>query len=209
MRRTIMAAAALALAAGWMPEPARAARELVCQAHGQAQTFCRVPAGSRVRLVQQLSSAPCIENRSWGVGENAIWVSRRCAARFAYSEPGDTTGAIIGGLIVGGIIGAIIGGALDDDHRNRPPARPQPLPGDREAAQICAREATARALARGAIWARPGQTISVEPAAAGTIAVRALLSVRYRPGGGGAAETVARRYRCVLAGREVRALDFY
>lgn len=38
--------------------------------------------GGQVQLVRQLSSASCIEGRSWGYGRNGIWVSQGCRAEF-------------------------------------------------------------------------------------------------------------------------------
>jgi hypothetical protein len=33
-------------------------------------------------MVQQISSSPCVEGRSWGVNQNSIWVSNGCRAVF-------------------------------------------------------------------------------------------------------------------------------
>lgn len=34
------------------------------------------------RLIQQLSSSPCLENRTWGYRNRAVWVKNGCRARF-------------------------------------------------------------------------------------------------------------------------------
>lgn len=45
--------------------------------------------GGDVRLLRQLSDAPCIEGRSWGVDRGGVWVSRGCRAQFAVSHGRD------------------------------------------------------------------------------------------------------------------------
>ena len=60
--------------------------------------------GTNVRLVRQLSNAPCVQGRSWGYTRNGVWVSNGCRAEFAssgyspgYGGPGYGTGGGYGG----------------------------------------------------------------------------------------------------------------
>ena len=43
---------------------------------------CAANTRAGVQLVRQLSSAACVQGRSWGYGRNGIWVSQGCRAEF-------------------------------------------------------------------------------------------------------------------------------
>jgi hypothetical protein len=68
------------------PAKARHDETVECRSKGYDYTEC-VASFRHPRLLQQLSSSECVENRSWGVKRNGvIWVSAGCAAVFAESE---------------------------------------------------------------------------------------------------------------------------
>jgi hypothetical protein len=63
------------------------AEQITCESHQSQTEACGTfqPGGS-VRLVQQLSGAPCVEGQNWGIrtspNHDAIWVSGGCRAVF-------------------------------------------------------------------------------------------------------------------------------
>ncbi|MDR2710624.1 MAG: DUF3011 domain-containing protein [Burkholderiales bacterium] len=56
-----------------------------CESDNGRYRECRIPGSARVQLVRQLSSSACVENRSWGVKKDRLWVDRGCRAEFAAS----------------------------------------------------------------------------------------------------------------------------
>ena len=64
------------------------AEQITCESHGSRADACgTVQPGSTVRLVRQLSNSPCIEGRTWGSGDDSIWVSNGCRAVFDVQPP--------------------------------------------------------------------------------------------------------------------------
>lgn len=57
-------------------------RTVTCESHDRHYHQCRAPNNGRVRLVEQLSKATCIQGSSWGYDKRGIWVDRGCRARF-------------------------------------------------------------------------------------------------------------------------------
>ena len=58
-----------------------------CESSGGRTRSCPVALrGAPVRLLRQVSVLPCKRDESWGVGRNAVWVSRGCKGEF---EVGD------------------------------------------------------------------------------------------------------------------------
>lgn len=53
-----------------------------CESPRGALNECRVDLRGGVRVLRQLSSAPCVAGRSWGHGRDVIWVSQGCRADF-------------------------------------------------------------------------------------------------------------------------------
>ncbi len=53
-----------------------------CESIDGAPRECAANTRAGVQLVRQLSSAPCIQGRTWGYGRNGIWVSQGCRAEF-------------------------------------------------------------------------------------------------------------------------------
>ena len=71
-----------------LPWQSAQAEDLTCASRNGQLTRCQAKIYGNVRLVDQISRAPCIEGETWGVGRNHIWVDRGCRARFVYrSEP--------------------------------------------------------------------------------------------------------------------------
>ncbi len=56
-----------------------------CESNDNRTQRCAVQSGGGVQLVRQLSSAACIEGRTWGQDRNAVWVSQGCRAEFRSS----------------------------------------------------------------------------------------------------------------------------
>lgn len=56
-----------------------------CESHGGRYRYCQTNTHGRVRLVRQLSDAPCRENETWGAdrGGEGIWVDRGCRGEFS------------------------------------------------------------------------------------------------------------------------------
>lgn len=57
-------------------------RSFVCESNDGRYTECAANTRAGVRLIRQLSNAPCIEGRSWGYGRQGIWVAQGCRAEF-------------------------------------------------------------------------------------------------------------------------------
>lgn len=76
---TVVAVAAVLAA----PQPARAqASEVTCASDGGRQVECEMETRGVVRMSRQLSRAPCVEGRSWGLSRHSVWVKDGCRAVF-------------------------------------------------------------------------------------------------------------------------------
>jgi hypothetical protein len=75
--------------------------------------------GGNVRLVRQLSDAPCVQGRTWGYGRGGVWVSQGCRAEFASSGgyPSGGDGDYGGGY--GGSSGATVRCESNDNRTRR------------------------------------------------------------------------------------------
>ena len=81
------------------------ARYVTCSSVNKRYTECLAPFRSRPVLREQLSSASCIENRTWGWKQGAVWVDAGCRGRFAEGGgggPGHGGGHGAGGPGYGG-----------------------------------------------------------------------------------------------------------
>lgn len=68
---TVVAVAGLLAA----PQHARAqASEVTCASDGGREVECEMDTRGVVRMSRQLSRAPCVEGRSWGLSRHGIWV---------------------------------------------------------------------------------------------------------------------------------------
>lgn len=57
-----------------------------CESPGRRYQRCPIRIEGHVELLEQYSSADCIEDRSWGYDRNGIWVDRGCRAKFRVGE---------------------------------------------------------------------------------------------------------------------------
>lgn len=55
---------------------------IVCESKHKHYQRCPAEIRGPVRLVNQLSDAPCIQGRTWGYDRNSIWVDKGCRAEF-------------------------------------------------------------------------------------------------------------------------------
>lgn len=59
-----------------------------CESNDKRTRECSTGGRGGVRLVRQLSDAPCVEGRSWGQSRNGVWVSNGCRAEFVVTGQG-------------------------------------------------------------------------------------------------------------------------
>lgn len=57
-------------------------RTLRCESDRDRRRECEIPRGASVRLVDRLSSSPCVLGRTWGYNRHEIWVDNGCRAVF-------------------------------------------------------------------------------------------------------------------------------
>ncbi|RNF83166.1 DUF3011 domain-containing protein [Montanilutibacter psychrotolerans] len=57
-----------------------------CESKGGGHASCDADAGPNVRLLRQLSDAPCVEGQSWGVRPGEIWVDHGCRGDFEFQR---------------------------------------------------------------------------------------------------------------------------
>jgi hypothetical protein len=74
------------------------AEQITCESHNSQTEACgTLQPGGNVRLVQQLSNAPCVEGQNWGIrtspNHDAIWVSGGCRAVFDVQQSYDNNTA--------------------------------------------------------------------------------------------------------------------
>lgn len=63
-------------------------RVVRCESTGHDRQRCRVDTRGGVRLVRQISSTTCRQDRNWGYDRNGIWVDNGCRADFRVSGYG-------------------------------------------------------------------------------------------------------------------------
>jgi hypothetical protein len=76
---------------GGAPGGGGGGREVVCESRSSRIHYCDADTRFGVELVQQLSRADCIRDRSWGYDRRAIWVSNGCRARFRLGTGGGSS----------------------------------------------------------------------------------------------------------------------
>lgn len=54
-----------------------------CESDNGRERFCQVDTRGGVQLQRQVSSSPCVQNRTWGVERDGVWVNNGCRAEFA------------------------------------------------------------------------------------------------------------------------------
>lgn len=126
-------AAAVLVTASLVTWGLAAAQTVECRSQDYQYNECSARDLSQPQLIHQISSAPCIVNRTWGYNPRTgyIWVGNGCAGTFAdvggyhhgrgdtfdegarhYDQRGQDAGAVVAGLV----LGAIISGAVSSDH---------------------------------------------------------------------------------------------
>lgn len=63
-------------------------REVICESRSNRIEYCDADTRRGVRLVEQLSRADCIRDRTWGFDRHSIWVRDGCRARFELGGTG-------------------------------------------------------------------------------------------------------------------------
>ena len=58
------------------------AGHLVCESHEYEYNLCQTGRIRDAQLVRQISQAPCVQGRTWGVSRDGIWVDGGCEAEF-------------------------------------------------------------------------------------------------------------------------------
>ncbi|MEO6965944.1 MAG: DUF3011 domain-containing protein, partial [Acidobacteriaceae bacterium] len=65
-----------------MPPPPMA-NVITCSSNNGRRRLCPADTRRGVRLVNQRSGSPCIQDRTWGFDRQGVWVDRGCRADFA------------------------------------------------------------------------------------------------------------------------------
>jgi Protein of unknown function (DUF3011) len=60
---------------------------VTCESKRTERQECRIPPGSRIRLVRQISDNPCRPNDTYGQGQGYLWVAEGCRAEFEVTTP--------------------------------------------------------------------------------------------------------------------------
>ena len=81
----IMWSVVMLVAFGAVPRVSAQSNTVRCESRGAEREQCAIERGARVEIARQLSSNPCHQNSTWGVGSGYIWVSGGCRADFAVS----------------------------------------------------------------------------------------------------------------------------
>jgi len=136
MKRTLWLAAPLFVFAFLEASAAQAQSTVECQSRHYQYGECWAGPLSKPQLIHQISSSPCILNRTWGYNPKSkyIWVAQGCSGIFAdvggyHHGRGDTfdanarmydhRGHDIGAVAAGAVLGAIVQGMADDRKHNR------------------------------------------------------------------------------------------
>jgi hypothetical protein len=59
------------------------AEEVTCESVGRDRKECPMDTRGEIRLVRQLSKAPCTDGVTWGYSKHAVWVEQGCRAVFS------------------------------------------------------------------------------------------------------------------------------
>ncbi len=81
----------------YVPGPEPIGVGLVCESRRNAYVECRTTFRGRAELVEQLSTNPCIEGRTWGNRQGIVWVNGGCRGRFEMVRGGGGGGGGGGG----------------------------------------------------------------------------------------------------------------
>jgi Protein of unknown function (DUF3011). len=131
----VLAGAGLTLAL-FAASPAQAQSTVECHSRHYQYGECWAGPLTRPQLIHQISSSPCILNRTWGYNPKSkyIWVAQGCSGVFAdvggyhYGrgdgfDPDarmyDHRGHDLGKVVAGAVLDAIVDGMLDDRKHDR------------------------------------------------------------------------------------------
>ncbi|WP_442580073.1 DUF3011 domain-containing protein [Mesorhizobium sp. ASY16-5R] len=129
-----VAIVALACTAPWTIPEAKAGATVECQSRHYQYDECWAGPLSKPQLIHQVSSSPCILNRTWGYNPKSkyIWVAQGCSAVFAdvggyhygrgddfdpHARMYDDRGHDTGSVVAGAVLGALVEGMASDKHR--------------------------------------------------------------------------------------------
>ena len=103
--------------------PAHAAKEVTCESSGMRRTCCGVGQHGDIWLVSSIGKFPCLQNETWGVESEGIWVDQNCRVRFSVDDPKSSGNNDNGAAIAVGVIGlaAIAALAARNRHNGDPP----------------------------------------------------------------------------------------
>jgi hypothetical protein len=68
-----------------------------CESNGGREQFCAAPNAGGVRVVREISNAPCIAGQSFRYTREGVYVRNGCRADFAYRPVGGSGGGSWGG----------------------------------------------------------------------------------------------------------------
>ena len=129
VRRTRRPPAALFAALLLLSAPAVARYTISCESHGYRYQYCGANTDGYARLLNQSSSAPCVQGRTWGYDNGGVWVNNGCGGNFEVggsSRSGSNAGAAIAAGVGLAILGAIIANNDRDDDGGYYPPQPYP-----------------------------------------------------------------------------------
>lgn len=129
----------------------RPARQIQCESNDRGYNYCPADTSGGVRLIRELSKAPCVRWQSWGFDDGGIWVDKGCRAVFEIrprlhggpaqqhrhkDRDNSDDAALVAAGVIGGalLLGALAGNENDapppaaqqDEWRRVEPAQPQP-----------------------------------------------------------------------------------
>ncbi|MDS1137493.1 DUF3011 domain-containing protein [Nitratireductor indicus] len=130
-----LASAAMLLGPSLTITPAQAGGTVECHSRNYQYGECWAGPLSKPQLIHQISSRPCILNRTWGYNPKSkyLWVAQGCSGVFAdvagyHHGRGDTFdsnarqydhhGHDVGSVIAGAVIGALIEGLAEDNDKH-------------------------------------------------------------------------------------------
>ena len=130
------AAAAVALCALWLGPDARAQSTVECHSRNYQYDECWAGPLKQPQLIHQISSNPCILNRSWRYNPKSkyIWVADGCSGIFAdvggyhhgrgdgfdaNARMYDHRGHDLGPIVAGAVLGVLVEGMTQDKKKNR------------------------------------------------------------------------------------------
>jgi len=108
-------------------------RQIRCESNDRSYNYCPADTSGGVRLIRELSKAPCIRWQSWGFDDGGIWVDRGCRAVFEirprlhggrlekhrHKDDSDDAALVAAGIIGGALL---LGALAEPGNEAAPPA---------------------------------------------------------------------------------------